>query len=287
MLLLQVEILVYLGCRLEPVFGCLYKVMIFETIKTESISEQIELLILNRPEVLNAISSKMAEELKSYFSDSTSKRNLRVVIITGAGEKAFCAGADLKERAGKSDSELEAQRVLFQDFFTSVYKFPLPIIAAVNGIAYGGGCEIALMSDFIIVSNDALFALPEVKLGLIPGLGGTQLMPRRIGMGKAKELIFTGRAISGNEAFEIGLVNYVEEKSKLIEKAVNLGKEIAENAPVSIVEAKRAIDKGFNLPLDEAIVIESNSYKKVSHTEDRKEGIKAFVEKRSPKWIGK
>ena len=260
--------------------------MTFETIKTENILEQIELVTLNRPEVLNAISSKMAEELKSYFLTLGSKKNLRVVIITGSGEKGFCAGADLKERANKSDSELETQRVLFQDFFALMYKFPLPIIAAVNGVAYGGGCEIALLCDFIIASKNASFALPEVKRGLIPGLGGTQLMPRRVGIGKAKELIFTGRSISADEALNIGLVNHVTENNKLIEKAVSIGKEIVENAPIAVCEAKKAINNGYNLPLEEAINVESKSYKTVSQTEDRKEGIKAFAEKRKPNFNG-
>ena len=260
--------------------------MAYETIKTENISEQIELLTLNRSEVLNAISSQMAEELKSYFLTSANKQSLRVVIITGAGEKAFCAGADLKERANKTDGELEEQRILFQEFFSLMYKFPNPIIAAVNGVAYGGGCEIALLCDFILASKNASFALPEVKRGLIPGLGGTQLMPRRIGIGKAKELIFTGRSIPADEAFGIGLINHVTENNKLIEKAVSIGKEIVENAPISVRESKKAINNGYNLPLEEAINIESKSYKTASHTKDRKEGIKAFAEKRKPKWAG-
>ena len=261
--------------------------MNLETIKTEDISEQIELVTLNRPEVLNAISSQMAEELKEYFSKTSSKKNLRVVIVTGTGEKAFCAGADLKERASKSDNELETQRILFQEFYSAMYNFPLPIIAAVNGIAYGGGCEIALLCDFIVASKNASFALPEVKRGLIPGLGGTQMMPRRIGIARAKELIFTGRIVSADEALNFGLVNHVVENNKLIEKAVIIGKEIAENAPISVLEAKKAINHGYNLPLEEAIKVESKSYKTASHTEDRKEGIKAFAEKRKPKWIGR
>lgn len=260
-------------------------IMTFEVIKIETISEQIELLTLNRPEVLNAISSKMAEELKSYFSNQ--KKNLRVVIVTGAGEKAFCAGADLKERANKDDHELELQRILFQEFGVAIQNFPVPVIAAVNGIAFGGGCEIALLCDFIIASKNASFALPEVKRGLIPGLGGTQRMSRRIGIAKAKELIFTGRSVSADEACSLGLANHVVENNKLIEKAINIAKEIVENAPISIIEAKRAINKGYDLNLQEALNIESMSYKAAAATEDRKEGIKAFNEKRKPTWSGK
>ena len=264
--------------------GCNF--MAFETIKTETISEQIELLTLNRPNVLNAISSKMAEELKSYFSNLASK-NLRVIIVTGEGEKAFCAGADLKERANKTDSELETQRVLFQDFASAMENLPIPIIAAVNGIAYGGGCEIALLCDFIIASKNASFALPEVKRGLIPGLGGTQRLSRRIGIGKAKELIFTGKAISADEAFSFGLANHIVDNNKLIEKSISIAKEIVENAPLAVIEAKKAINKGYNLKLEEGLNIESHSYKAASRTEDRKEGIKAFNEKRKPQWSGK
>ena len=259
--------------------------MNFQTIKTEILSEQIELLTLNRPEVLNAISSTMAEELKSYFSNP--RKNLRVVIVTGTGEKAFCAGADLKERANKDDHELELQRILFQEFGVAIQNFPIPVIAAVNGIAFGGGCEIALLCDFIIAAKNALFALPEVKRGLIPGLGGTQRMPRRIGIGKAKELIFTGRAVSADEAFNLGLANHVVENNKLLEKAVSIAKEIVENAPISVIEAKRAINKGYNSNLQEALNVESMSYKAAAATEDRKEGIKAFNEKRKPNWSGK
>ena len=256
-------------------------------IKIENLTEQIELITLNRPEVLNAISSKMAEELKSYFKSISSKKNLRTVIITGAGEKAFCAGADLKERTNKTNSELEAQRVLFLEFANLIENCDVPVIVCVNGIAYGGGCEIALLCDFIISSKNASFALPEAKRGLIPGLGGTQRLSRRIGIDKAKELIFTGRAISSDEAFSLGLVNHVVENNKLIDKALSIAKEITECAPISVKEAKKAVNKGYNLPIEKALDVESASYKTVSNTEDRKEGIKAFNEKRRPQWTGK
>lgn len=258
----------------------------YTTLTISSPSNHVQTLLLNRPSVLNAINTQMAEELRDFFLKFrvTKKSGIRVLILTGAGEKSFCSGADLKERKGMDDRTWFKQHKLFEDMGESIRKFELPLIGAINGVATGGGCEIAMMCDILYASQNALFSQPEVIRGIIPGLGGTQRLPRLIGMNHAKELLFTGKTISAKEAFRIGLVNKVVDSDALMNEALQLAQKIAANGPIAVRLVKKAVDQGFGLPLDKALKIEIKNYNSTVDTKDRREGINAFNEKRAPKF---
>jgi enoyl-CoA hydratase/carnithine racemase len=261
----------------------------FKTLKIEKVGEHIFVLTLNRPEVRNALNLQMWGELKEFFSnfDLNAKPDPRVVIVTGDGDKAFCAGADLKERNQLTDKVWLERHKLVEGLGEAIGEFPLPLIAAVNGAAYGGGCELAMLCDFIVASETATFAQPEVKLGFIPGLQGTQRLPRIIGIARAKEMLFSGNAISAQQALDWGLVNHIVSPDKLLEKAQNIAELISANGPIAVRQVKRAVDLGMDHPLDEAIKIEIECYNIAVGTEDRREGVRAFNEKRLPKFENK
>ncbi|WP_366924697.1 enoyl-CoA hydratase-related protein [Metallumcola ferriviriculae] len=244
------------------------------------------LIEFNRPEALNALSTQMAKELVMLLEELSLTTDVWAVALTASGDRAFCVGADLKERKSMNTEEMRRQRELFVKAFQAVATFPKPIIAAVNGYAMGGGFEFALCCDFIICSDNAKFALPEVGLAIIPGGGGTQNLPRVIGKNKAKELIFTGRRIDAGEAERLGIVNHVTSLSELTDKALALLDEITKNGPVALKQAKKSVNLGVEMDLNTAFQLEAECYQMCLTTQDRDEGLKAFNEKRKPVYKG-
>ncbi|MTI82696.1 MAG: enoyl-CoA hydratase [Firmicutes bacterium] len=244
--------------------------------------EHIAIIKINRPQAMNALSTQTARELLVALEELELDNEVFAVVFTAAGDRAFCVGADLKERKTMNHDEMKKQRALFVKTFTAVAQFPKPLVAAVNGFALGGGCEFALCCDFIVASEKATFGLPEVGLAIIPGGGGTQLLPRVIGRACAKELIFTGRKIAAQEAYRLGLVNHVALPEKLMEKTMETMREITKNGPIALQQAKRSINLGVELELNTALALEAECYNVCLATEDRDEGLRAFNEKRKP-----
>jgi len=244
-------------------------------------------LTLNRPEVMNSVNVAMLRDLRAALEEVQFDADARCVIVTGAGEKAFCAGADLKERAGMAEVEVRRYIETIRNTFTLVENLPVPVIAAVNGIALGGGTELALASDLRIVSETATLGLTETSLAIIPGAGGTQRLPRIVGKAKAKELIFTARRIDAREALAIGLANVVVPPASLLDEARAMAAAITKNGPVAVRVAKRAVDRGMEMDLASALVFESTCYEITIPTEDRREGLLAFREKRKPVYKGR
>ncbi len=245
------------------------------------------LLTLNRPEVMNSFNFDLLHALKEQIEDVRFKPEVRVIIVTGTGEKAFCSGADLKERVTLSPIQVKEYIFTIRNLFTSIEQLNKPVIAAVNGIALGGGTELALASDIRIASMNASMGLTETRLAIISGAGGTQRLPRLVGRGKAKELIFTGRRVNAKEALQIGLVNAICEKDELIPEAMKMAAMICETGPIAIEQAKYAINYGLETDLHTGLAIESNAYWVTIPTEDRLEGLAAFREKRTPVYKGK
>jgi len=250
-------------------------------------SDGILLLTLNRPEVMNALNFPLLNDLRDRIETVRFQSDIRVVIISGRGEKAFCSGADLKERAGLSPDKVKEYIFTIRSLFTAIEYLNKPVIAAVNGLALGGGTELALASDIRIASGTATLGLTETRLAIIPGAGGTQRLPRLVGKGKAKELIFTGRRVGAAEALEIGLVNKVCEGEDLLDECRKMAAMILETGPVAIEQAKYAINYGLETDLHTGMAIESNAYWVCIPTEDRLEGLAAFREKRKPVYKGK
>jgi len=253
------------------------------------LSDNILTLTLNRPDSLNAFSVQLLHEFAGAIAEARFNREARVVIITGSGgeKQSFSTGADLKERASMTEDEVRRFIFTIRSTFTAVENLPQPVIAAVNGFAFGGGLELALACDIRIASESALVGLTETSLAIIPGGGGTQRLPRLIGIAKAKELIYTARRIPAKEAVSIGLVSQVVPPDRLIEASRALANEIARNGPIAIQQAKFAVTKGMDAPLEVGLNIESNAYAICIPTEDRLEGLRAFKEKRKPKYQGR
>ncbi len=247
----------------------------------------IRILVLNRPHVMNSINFPMLSALREAVDEVRFDPGIRVLIITGAGQKAFCAGADLKERRTMSDQDVKRFIYTIRTLFTDIEQLPCPVIAAVNGIALGGGTELALAADIRLISDNASMGLTETRLAIIPGAGGTQRLPRLIGKGKAKELIFTGRRVDAREAYDIGLANKVCAAQDLMNEAVAMAEMICECGPVAVAQAKYAINTGMETDLATGLAIESNAYWLTIPTEDRKEGLLAFAEKRKPVYKGR
>lgn len=262
--------------------------MVLEEEKTvlTNIEDGICTIYLNRPKVMNSINRQMLSELKEVLSTLRFDKSVRVIILTGSGEKAFCAGADLKERITLTEKEVKEFIYNIRTTMSMIADFPKPVISAINGIALGGGTEMSLACDIRIASENAKMGLTETKLAIIPGAGGTQRLPRIVGLAKAKELIFTGRTIDSTEALNIGLVNKVTTLDNLLNEAINMAKMICENGPVAIEQAKKAISKGYELDLESGLVFESEAYQSCIPTKDRIEGLTAFAEKRKPSYKG-
>jgi enoyl-CoA hydratase/carnithine racemase len=244
-------------------------------------------LTLNRPEVMNAFNFELLHAIRNKIDEIRFDSEVRVVIITGAGDKAFSAGADLKERRSLSDAQVKRYIYTIRNLFTDIELLNKPVIAAVNGLALGGGIELALACDIRIASTNAALGSTETRLAIIPGAGGTQRLPRLIGKGKAKELIFTGRRVDAQEAVSIGLVNRICEPGLLLDECRKMASAICEGGPIAVQQAKYAIDYGMETDLHTGLAIESNAYWVTIPTEDRLEGLAAFREKRKPVYKGK
>jgi enoyl-CoA hydratase len=243
---------------------------------------------LNRADARNAINTKSGEELRAIFGPLRFEPgDLRCVIITGSGDKAFCAGGDLKERKGMTDAAWRRQHAIFEEAFYAVMECPVPVIAAVNGAAYAGGCELALACDFIYASSEARFALTEASLGIIPGCGGTQNLPRAVGERRAKELILSARPFTAREACEWGMVNEVCAPDALMPTVRAVARRICANAPISVSQAKKAIQSGLQVDRRTGLAIEVLAYERTVGTEDRIEGVLAYNEKRPPNFRGR
>jgi len=249
--------------------------------------KQVALLTLNRPEVMNALNFPLLYALKEEIEALRIRSDIRVIIITGAGDKAFCAGADLKERATLDPAQVKEFILTIGNLFSSIENLNKPVIAAINGIALGGGTELALASDIRIAASNASIGLTETRLAIIPGAGGTQRLPRLVGRGKAKELIFTGRRVMAEEALQINLVNQICENAVLIEECLKMAAMICATGPIAIEQSKYAINHGLETDLQTGLAIESNAYWVTIPTEDRLEALAAFAEKRKPVFKGK
>lgn len=252
----------------------------------EEIAKGVLLLTLNRPEAANALSLQLLQELMEFADEIEAADDVRVIVITGAGERIFCAGADLKERAKMNDREVRRTVSLIRQTIERIAMLKQPTIAAMNGSALGGGLELALACDLRIGSSTGAYGLTETSLAIIPGGGGTQRLPRLVGIGKAKEMIYTAARVTGGEAREIGLIEHVEPRENVITKAKEIAIHIAGNGPIAVKQAKKAIDSGIQVDLNTALSIESFAYEQTIATADRREGLKAFQEKRKPIYKG-
>ena len=260
----------------------------FETIALEEAGPHVVVARLNRPESSNALNTQMGRDLVRLFEDvALDPGALRCLVLTGQGEKAFCAGGDLKERRGMTDEAWGRQHVIFERMVRAMLDCPVPVIGAVNGAAYGGGCEIAAACDFVYAAETARFALTEVTLGIMPGAGGTQTLPRAMGERRAKELILTGRPFTAAEAAAWGLVNAVFPAAELLPAALATAETIARNAPISIRQAKQSMHRGQGMALRDALAFEIEAYNRMVPTQDRLEGVLAFNEKRRPDFKGR
>ena len=242
----------------------------------------IAVMTINRPEALNALNSAVLDELNATL-DQIDTGAVRCLILTGAGEKSFVAGADIGEMSSLTKAEGEAFGKKGNDVFRKLETCPIPVIAAVNGFALGGGCEIAMSCDFRICSDNAMFGQPEVGLGITPGFGGTQRLARLVSPGMAKQLIYTARNIKADEALRIGLVNQVVPQAELMATVEKIANGIAANAPIAVRACKKAINDGLQVDMDEAIVVEEKLFGSCFETHDQKEGMGAFLEKRKEK----
>ncbi|RVU54686.1 enoyl-CoA hydratase-related protein [Anaerosphaera multitolerans] len=259
--------------------------MMYKYLK-EEFKDNILIVTISKEESLNALNSELLEELNDYFTELADREDVKVVILTGAG-KAFVAGADIKEMSELSAEEGYKFANKGMEAFFKIERLNKPVIAAINGFALGGGCELALSCDIRIASKKAKIGQPEVGLGITPGFGGTQRLPRAIGTSDAKRMIFTGEHVSADEAYRIGLVSEVVEPEELLDKALELANKIAKNSKIAVRYAKQAIDTGMQTDLNSGMDIERANFGLCFATEDQKEGMKAFLEKRSAQFNGK
>ena len=257
-----------------------------ETIHVER-RESVIIVTLNRPEKLNALSRETIAALSAAFENFESDSELRAVILTGAGDRAFSAGTDISELIHVGDDEAEKIAERGQQLCSQIEQSPVPVIAAINGIAAGGGCELALACHLRIATRNARFSLPETKLGIIPGYGGTQRMTRELGRARALELILTSGIINAEDALQLGLVNRVVPSAELSTAAEALAGEIAQLAPLAIRACLKAVVVGTELPLAEGLALEAKLFASLFATEDMREGTRAFLEKRKPNFMGK
>lgn len=245
------------------------------------ISEGVGIITINNPPV-NALTNDVREQLKQVLIEVESNSEIRAIVITGAGLKCFIAGADIKDFPNQMKTGPRENATIYQKMFTYLEETPRPVIAALNGLALGGGCELALACDVRIAEEHVKIGLPEVTLGLIPGLGGTQRMARLVGQSKAKELLFSGAPISAEEALRIGLVNRVVPKGEALEESLKFAKQLAKGAGVAMGYAKHLVNKGTEVTLSEALEMEMQHVEKIFKTEDLQEGLDAFINKRPP-----
>jgi len=250
-------------------------------------SEGIATVTLNRPEALNAFSRDVVEEILQALEDIRNDENMRVVVLTGAGEKAFSAGADIKSMSGMTVLKARGLSLMGEKLCVALENFEKPVIAALNGYALGGGLEVAMSCDLCIASENARMGQTEINIGLIPGWGGTQRLTRLIGRTKAKELVFTGRMIDAKTAQQLGIINMAVPPDKFKETVRQFALELASKAPIAVRVAKTLINKGADIGLDSAVALEREGFGVVASTDDLKEGVSAFTEKRKPIFKGK
>lgn len=254
----------------------------------KDVSDGVMVLTINRPEALNCFNMPLLEVFRATLADIAFDSTVKSVIVTGspAGKNAFSTGADLKERAGMSPDQVRLYIQTIRNVFTAVEELPKPVIAAVNGYAFGGGLELALACDIRLASSNAVVGLTETSLAIIPGAGGTQRLPRIVGVARAKEMIFRARRITADEGFAMGLFLEILPPEQLLARAMEIAAEIAQNGPVALAQAKYAINKGVESSLPVGLAIESNAYAVTIPTKDRTEGLTAFREKRKPVYTG-
>lgn len=260
----------------------------YETLKLDRVEDYILVVTLNRPERANAMNTQMGLDLRDLWRDLyVDQEDVRCVIMTGSGEKAFCAGGDLKDRDGMTDEQWQHQHAIFEQAVLTMMDVPPPIIGAINGVAYGGGTEFVLLCDFAYGASHARFALTEVTLGIMPGAAATQMLPRAVGIRRAKEFLMCGAPCSAEEALDWGILNKVCEPAQLMEEALTTARRIAANAPISIRQAKKSLNMSMQTDARNGYMFEIEAYNRMVPTEDRLEGIRAFNEKRKPVYRGK
>lgn len=260
----------------------------FETVTLETVDEHILVATLDRPDVRNALNTRMGFDLRDLWTELyRDPGQVRCVVLTGRGDKAFCAGGDLKERNGMTDDDWRRQHALFEQMVKAQLECPIPIVAAVNGAAFAGGLEIVLGCDFAYAAPGVRFALTEVTLGIIPGAAGTQNLPRAVGLRRAKEIVLTGRPFTAEEALAWGAINRICAEGRLMDEALETARTIAGNAPVSVRQAKKALNASAQMDIKNGYDFEIEAYNRTVGTEDRYEGIRAFNEKRRPVYKGR
>ena len=241
-------------------------------------------ITLNRPDVMNAMNTALFTELRAAVRELSANAAVRVLVLTGAGTRAFSVGGDLKERNGMSDETWRAQHQLIEEAFLAVKDFPVPVVAAVEGHAHGGGLELALMCDFIIASETSVFSLPEVKRGILPGGGGVQNLVRAAGMRRAKQLLYTGASFTAQQALQWGMVNELTEPGRALEQALQIARQIVQAAPMSVRYAKMAASRGGEVDFHTGYMLDLAAYNVLVSSQDRLEGVQAFNERRAPRW---
>lgn len=241
-------------------------------------------ITLNRPDVMNAMNTALFTELRAAVRELSANAAVRVLVLTGAGTRAFSVGGDLKERNGMSDETWRAQHQLIEEAFLAVKDFPVPVVAAVEGHAHGGGLELALMCDFIIASEASVFSLPEVKRGILPGGGGVQNLVRAAGMRRAKQLLYTGASFTAQQALQWGMVNELTEPGRALEQALQIARQIVQAAPMSVRYAKLAASRGGEVDFHTGYMLDLAAYNVLVSSQDRLEGVQAFNERRAPRW---
>jgi enoyl-CoA hydratase/carnithine racemase len=260
----------------------------FDTLLLEEPQPHTLLITLNRPDVANAMNTQMGRDLLACFDAiNAAPAAQRCIVVTGSGNRAFCAGGDLKERNGMTDQQWQDQHLIFERAIRAIIACPVPVIAAVNGAAFAGGLEIALCCDFMYAAEHARFALTEVTLGIMPGAGGTQNLPRAVGARRAKEIMLTGRPFTVQEGFAWGMVNRICTTETLLSDALETAATICANAPIPTRQIKQAVNYGLNMDLASGMMFEIEAYNRMVPTEDRREGIRAFNEKRKPIFQGR
>lgn len=261
---------------------------VFSTLRLDKPEPHVLVVSLNRPEVANALNTQMGQDLRELWLGLTrDPGETRAVVLTAVPAKAFCAGGDLKERNGMTVEAWQRQHEIFEEMYWTLMELPVPVLAAVNGHAYAGGLEMVLACDFAYAVPEARFALTEVSIGIMPGAGGTQNLPRAVGERRAKEIILSARPFTAQEAHEWGVLNRVVDADSLMEQALDTARAIAANAPLSVRQAKKSVHYGLQMDLRTGLRYEIEAYNRLIGTEDRMEGIRAFNEKRKPQFRGK
>ena len=249
---------------------------------TTEVKGAVEVITIDRPQALNALNPEVLGDLKAAF-EAVDLKAIRCIVLTGSGEKSFVAGADIGAMSTMTKAEGEAFSKLGNDLFLKIESFPIPVIAAVNGFALGGGNELAMSCDIRVCSDNAMFGQPEVGLGITPGFGGTQRLARLVGMGMAKQLVYSAFNVKADEALRIGLVNAVYPQAELMDNALKLATKIASNAPIAVRHCKQAMNEGIELPIDKAVAVEEKLFGECFETHDQKEGMGCFLSREKPK----